>query len=79
MLTADYNIYMNTQQAINLEIFRRFAEEKIELAHRARVFQLMTPPAASSSGGAPNVRAVTAERAFSTRSGCGAPRAFVPE
>ena len=32
MLTSDYNIYMDTQQAINLEIFRRFSEEKIEFA-----------------------------------------------
>ena len=50
MLTADYNVYMDTQQAINLEIFRRFAEEKIEIAHRSRVYQLIvpaTPPAAS--------------------------------
>lgn len=44
MLTADYNVYMETQQAINLEIFRRFSEEKIELAHRARVYQLTTSP-----------------------------------
>ena len=47
MLTADYNVYMDTQQAINLEIFRRFGEEQIGLAHRTRVFQLVTPPAAT--------------------------------
>jgi len=47
MLTADYNVYMDTQQAINLEIFRRFEEEKIELAHRARVYQLAASPTPS--------------------------------
>ena len=47
MLTADYNVYMDTQQAINLEIFRRFDEEKIELAHRTRFVQLVAPPVAS--------------------------------
>jgi small-conductance mechanosensitive channel len=45
MLTADYNVYMDTQQTINLEIFRRFSEEKIELAHRTRVYQLTAPSA----------------------------------
>ena len=40
MLTADFNVYMDAQQAINLEIHRRFAEEKIELAHRSRVYTL---------------------------------------
>lgn len=29
----DYNIYMNVQEAINLEIFRRFREEGIEFAY----------------------------------------------
>ncbi len=29
----DYNLYMNIQQAINLELFRRFQEEKIEFAY----------------------------------------------
>ena len=32
VLAADYNIYMNVQQAVNLAIFRRFEEEKIEFA-----------------------------------------------
>jgi len=47
MLTADYNMYMDTQQAINLEIFRRFGEEKIELAHRTRFVQVVARPVAS--------------------------------
>jgi len=29
----DYNIYMDVQESINLEIFRRFAEEKITFAY----------------------------------------------
>lgn len=33
MLDPDYNIYMDTQQAINLEIIRRFSEEEIEFAY----------------------------------------------
>lgn len=32
MLSPDYNLYMDTQQAINLEIYRRFSEECIEFA-----------------------------------------------
>jgi small-conductance mechanosensitive channel len=33
MLEPDYNVYMDTQQAINLEIVRRFADEGIEFAY----------------------------------------------
>lgn len=33
VLGADYNLYMDIQQAINLAIFRRFAEEGIEFAY----------------------------------------------
>jgi small-conductance mechanosensitive channel len=32
----DYNVYMNVQEAINLEIFRRFQEEEIEFAYPTR-------------------------------------------
>jgi small-conductance mechanosensitive channel len=32
----DYNIYMDTQESINLEIFRRFSEEGIEFAYPTR-------------------------------------------
>ena len=32
----DYNIYMDTQESINLEIFRRFSEEAIEFAYPTR-------------------------------------------
>jgi small-conductance mechanosensitive channel len=33
MLTSDYNVFMDTQQAINLEILKRFAEEGIQLPY----------------------------------------------
>ena len=33
VLGADYNLYMDIQQAINLEIYRRFGEEGIEFAY----------------------------------------------
>jgi small-conductance mechanosensitive channel len=33
MLVPDYNAYMDSQQAINFEIFRRFGEAGIEFAY----------------------------------------------
>ncbi len=33
MLEPDYNLYMDIQQAINLEIHERFEEEAIEFAY----------------------------------------------
>ena len=36
----DYNLYMDIQQAINLTLFRRFAEEKIEFAYPTRTVYL---------------------------------------
>jgi small-conductance mechanosensitive channel len=33
MLTSDYDVFMDTQQAINLQILRRFAEEGIQLPY----------------------------------------------
>lgn len=33
VLSQDYNVYMDTQQTINLALFRRFAEEGIEFAY----------------------------------------------
>ena len=32
LLTSDYNVFMDTQHVINMELFRRFAEEEIEFA-----------------------------------------------
>jgi small-conductance mechanosensitive channel len=34
--TLDYNVYMDIQQAINLDMFRRFKEEGIEFANPPR-------------------------------------------
>lgn len=36
VLSADYNVYMDIQQAINLALFRRFAEEGIGFAYPTR-------------------------------------------
>ena len=40
VLSADYNVYMDIQQAINLEIFTRFAEEKIQFAYPTRTIHM---------------------------------------
>ncbi len=48
VLSADYNVYMDVQQAINLHLFRRFAEEKIEFAFPTRtVYQRQIATAAT--------------------------------
>jgi small-conductance mechanosensitive channel len=43
VLSPDYNIYMNIQEAINLAIFRRFAKEGIEFAYPTRTIFLEKP------------------------------------
>lgn len=40
MLTADYNAYMDVQQAINLEIYRNFEQEEIEFAFPTRTLYM---------------------------------------
>ena len=40
----DYNLYMDIQQSINLMLFSRFAQEKIEFAHPRRTVYLVNPP-----------------------------------
>jgi small-conductance mechanosensitive channel len=40
VLAADYTTFMNVQQAVNLAIFRRFAEEKIEFAFPTQTIYL---------------------------------------
>ena len=37
MSSSDYDIYMDVQQAINLAILKRFAEEGIELPYPTRM------------------------------------------
>jgi small-conductance mechanosensitive channel len=48
VLSADYNLYMDIQQAINLELFTRFAEEKIQFAYPTRVFRIESAPPPAS-------------------------------
>jgi small-conductance mechanosensitive channel len=38
--SPDYNLYMDIQQAINLEIYRRFAERDIEFAYPTQTILL---------------------------------------
>jgi small-conductance mechanosensitive channel len=40
VLDPDYNVYMNVQEAINLEVFRRFEKEGIEFAFPTRTVYL---------------------------------------
>lgn len=50
MTTPDYNVYMDTQQAINLEVYRRFSEERIEFAYPTQtLFVRGTEPAVAVS------------------------------
>jgi small-conductance mechanosensitive channel len=48
VLSPDYNRYMDIQQAINLEIFERFASEEIEFAYPTRTLFLNRTGADSS-------------------------------
>ena len=48
VLSADYNQYMDIQQAINLEIFQRFLEEQIQFAYPTRTLHMVAPPTAAS-------------------------------
>lgn len=49
VLTADFNTYMDVQQAINLEILRRFADEGIEFAYPTTVgIRKEAPPASGT-------------------------------
>jgi small-conductance mechanosensitive channel len=51
VLKADYNIYMDIQQAINLQIYARFAQEGIDFAYPTQTLYLQrnTDPAAQSA------------------------------
>jgi small-conductance mechanosensitive channel len=53
VLTPDYNLYMDTQQAINLEICRHFREQHIEFAYPTRTIHFHGAgfaPAVSAAG-----------------------------
>ncbi|TWI67489.1 small-conductance mechanosensitive channel [Pseudoduganella lurida] len=43
MLTADYGVFMDVQQAINMELFCRFAREKIDFAYPTQTIKLDNP------------------------------------
>jgi MscS family membrane protein len=43
MLTPDYAVYMDTQQRINLALYRRLQDEGIEFAYPTRTVQLQPP------------------------------------
>lgn len=43
MKQPDFNLYMDTQQAINLDLFRRFAESGIEFAYPTQTVHLSKP------------------------------------
>ncbi len=45
VLDPDFNIYMDIQQAINLGIFKRFAQEGIEFAYPTQTLYLQAPAA----------------------------------
>jgi small-conductance mechanosensitive channel len=47
----DYGVYMDVQQAINLAIFKRFAEEKIEFAYPTRTLYVQGMAAPKDSAG----------------------------
>jgi small-conductance mechanosensitive channel len=43
MLRPDYNLYMDTQQAINLELYRRFAAAGIHFAYPTHTVYIHPP------------------------------------
>lgn len=43
VLSSDYRVYMDTQQAINMAIFRRFADEGIEFAYPTQTLFVEKP------------------------------------
>ncbi|HEX8606841.1 MAG TPA: mechanosensitive ion channel family protein [Pseudoduganella sp.] len=45
MQTADYSVFMDTQQAINFDMFRRFNREGIEFAYPTQTVKLSNPEA----------------------------------
>jgi small-conductance mechanosensitive channel len=47
VLTSDYLVYMNTQQAINLEIVHKFSTEKIAFAYPTQTVFVRSTPAAT--------------------------------
>jgi|SRR5688572_1601225 small-conductance mechanosensitive channel len=50
VLDADYNLYMDIQQAINLAVFERFTREGVDFAYAAKTLYVR-PAAATPEGG----------------------------
>lgn len=48
VLVPDFNVYMDVQQAINLEIFRRFRADGIEFAYPTRTLYVQPPEPAAA-------------------------------
>ncbi len=48
----EYNVYMDIQQAVNLEIFRRFGDEGIDFAYPTRTVHLMSESPVPAGAGA---------------------------
>jgi small-conductance mechanosensitive channel len=53
MLVPDFNTYMDTQEAINLELVQRFAEEEIEFAFPTRTVYIASDSSNESSAEEP--------------------------
>lgn len=51
MLNADYDAYMDVQQAVNLRLLRRFREEGIEFAFPTRTLHVYGEPLPATAGG----------------------------
>ena len=51
VLSADYNQYMDVQQAVNLHIHQRFEEEGIEFAYPTQTVFLATPDTTGATAG----------------------------
>ena len=49
MLSADYNVYMDVQQRINLAIVEAFEQERIEFAYPTRTLFLQRTAAISAA------------------------------
>jgi len=49
VLTRDYNTFMDVQQAINLAIYARFAQEGVDFAYPTRTLHIATVPAAQAA------------------------------
>jgi len=61
VLSGDYNVYMDKQHAINIELYRRLAEENIPFAFPTRTLFVRSEQAGDSSSPLARGRAVTSE------------------